>query len=335
MHSSRLIEVDKLKEYLNGSSIAAKAKALFLQQVDNWSLAKKNYSDLNFVKQKTFQFDGFKIKVQFNQGRIVSSSAKVDESSIMERPCFLCVNNLPTEQRGLECNKEFIILVNPFPIFLEHFTIPQIEHKPQQIHENIRAMFTIVKELGCEYSLFYNGPKCGASAPDHMHFQASKKNVMPIETEIDYIYKNSKTLVDTNSTKVLAVTNYLRNLFLIETNDIGSGVREFQKLYSYIKEAVSSEEEPLLNIVATYSDKWRVYVFPRKVHRPKQYFLDGDEKILLSPASVDFGGLMITPREEDFNKITKEDLIDIFAQTTIDEKKVTIVIQKYDGLLVN
>jgi ATP adenylyltransferase/5',5'''-P-1,P-4-tetraphosphate phosphorylase II len=335
MHSSRLITIDELKEYLDGSSIAEKVRALFLQQVNNWGLAKKNYSDLNLVKQKVFQFDGFQIKVQFNPGRILSSSAKVDSISIKERPCFLCVSNLPTEQRGLACNKDYIILVNPFPIFLEHFTIPQIEHKPQRIIDNITSMFSIVKELGSEYSLFYNGPKCGASAPDHMHFQASKKDLMPIETELDFIDNNSEELVNTNSTKVLAVTNYLRKLFLIETNDINSGVAEFQKLYNFIKDATLADDEPLLNIVATYSDKWRIYVFPRKVHRPTQYFLDGDEKILLSPASVDFGGLMITPREEDFLKITKDDLIDIFAQTTISEKTFTALVHKYSGWLVN
>jgi hypothetical protein len=192
-------------------------------------------------------------------------------------------------------------------------------------------MFTIAQELGSKYSLFYNGPKCGASAPDHMHFQASKKDLMPIEREIDFIYNNSKELVNKNFTKVFAVNNYLRKLFLIETDDINSGLDSFIKLYNFIKESISTEEEPLLNIIATYSDRWRIFVFPRKAHRPTQYFLDGDEKILLSPASVDFGGLMITPREEDFLKIRKEDLIDIFAQTTISDNTFATVIHKYSG----
>ncbi len=325
MSNSKLLIENDLEE----NSTDAKAKELFLQQIENWSLARQNYSDLKSVKNKVFKFDGFQITIQFNSGRIISSSAKVDFKSIKERPCFLCTDNLPIEQKGIICNDDYILLVNPFPIFPEHFTIPQLQHNPQQIYSNIKPMLQIVKKLGGKYSLFYNGPKCGASAPDHMHFQASTKNRMPIETEIDYLYNNSKELKVNSSTRVLAVTNYLRNLFLIETDDINSGMTEFQKLYKTINGVILSDDEPLLNVIATYSDKWRIYIFPRKAHRPAQYFFEGDKQIVISPASVDFGGLMIAPKEEDFNKLTKENIVNIFKQTTIDENLFSEISLKY------
>lgn len=329
MEDSRLITNKELSEYLETDSFAAKAKALFLQQTNIWKLAKQNYLELGSIKKKIFDFDGFEIVVQFNPGRIISSSAKVDVKSIKERACFLCTSNLPKEQKGIICNNNYILLLNPFPIFEEHFTIPQLEHKPQEIYSNFEDMLNISKELSDGYSIFYNGPKCGASAPDHMHFQASLKDKMPVEKELEYIYENSTELLSNEKIRVVAVTNYIRNLFVIESDDKIAIHKEFQKLYNAIKEKTSSDEEPLMNITATYSDKWRIFIFPRKAHRPTQFFAEGNDKILLSPAAVDFGGLLITPREEDFEKISKKDIIDIFKQTSIDEILTTSISEKY------
>jgi len=331
MKDSKLIADIELSKYLEGNSVASKAKALFLHQTNNWELAKKNYFDLKSIKKKNFNFDGFEIVVQFNPGRIVSSSAKVDAKSIEDRLCFLCTSNLPAEQKGILCNDDYLLLLNPFPIFEEHFTIPQLEHKPQEILSNFEDMLNISKELGEGYTVFYNGPKCGASAPDHMHFQASLKDTMPVEKELNYIYKHSKELLNNEKIRVLAVTNYIRNLFLIESDDKILAEEEFQKLYKAIKETTSSDKEPLMNITVTYSDKWRIYIFPRKAHRPTQFFAEGKDKILLSPAAVDFGGLLITPREEDFEKISREDIIDMFKQTSIDEILVTKISEQYCG----
>lgn len=331
MGDSRFITDKELSEYLEINSGASKAKALFMQQTANWKLAKENYQHLKSIKKKTIEFDGFKIVVQFNPKRIISSSAMVDAKSIEERPCFLCTGNLPQEQKGLICDNNYLLLLNPYPIFEEHFTIPKLEHKPQEIYENFGDMLKIAKELGISYTIFYNGPKCGASAPDHMHFQASLKNVMPLEKEYNYIKEHSENLLNHAKIRVTAVTNYLRNLYLIESNDKMSIIEEFIKLYNSIRIVTTSEEEPLMNIIVTYSDKWRIYIFPRALHRPKQYFAEGSAKILLSPASVDFSGLLITPREEDFEKISKEDIIDIFEQTTIDENILEKISNNFCG----
>ena len=329
MEHSRLITDKELSEYLEINSVASKVNALFMHQISNWKLAKQNYLDLKSIKKKFFEFDGFKIVVQFNPGRITSTSAKVDLKSINERPCFLCTNNLPIEQKGIIFYENYLLLLNPFPIFEEHFTIPQLEHKPQEIENNFESMLKIAKKIGDGYTVFYNGPKCGASAPDHMHFQASLKNMMPLEKEFRYINANSKILLMSEKIRVVAITNYLRNCFLIESDNQISIEEEFQKLYNSIKLVTTSDEEPLMNIIATYSDKWRIYIFPRKSHRPKQFFAEGKDKILLSPAAVDLGGLLITPRQEDFEKISKEDILDIFEQTTADSNMIKKISDQY------
>ncbi len=331
MGQSRLITDKELSEYLEINSTASKAQALLMHQTENWKLAKENYLHLKSIKKKIIEFDGFKIVVQFNPGRIISSSAKVDVKSIEERPCFLCTNNLPPEQRGIICDDNYLILLNPFPIFDEHFTIPQLEHKPQVIYENFGDMLNIAKELGVRYTIFYNGPKCGASAPDHMHFQASLKNMMPLEKEYSFTNEHSKDLLYSEKIRVAVISDYLRNCYLIESDDKMSIEEEFKKLYKSIKTITTSDDEPLMNIIVTYSDKWSIYLFPRKLHRPKQFFAEGSAKLLLSPAAVDLGGLLITPREEDFQKISENDIIDIFEQTMLDENIVEKISNLYCG----
>jgi len=334
MDKSKIIDDKVLDSYLTSNTLADKAKALVAQQKDAWELAKKNYSDLEKIEKKVFDFDQFKIVVQFNPGRIVSSSAKVDDKSIKERPCFLCVDNLPAEQKGILYNNEYLILINPFPIFEEHFTIPTVKHQPQQIAKSFHDMLNIAKDLGKYYSVFYNGPKCGASAPDHLHFQACTNKVMPIETELKNITSENGTLLfDENDTTVYAIGNYLRNLFVIESSSKENAVSQFETLYNIIQSETGSTDEPMMNIVVLYDGTWKILMFPRAKHRPSQYFIEGENRLLISPAAVDFGGQLITPREEDFNKITKDDIVDIFSQTTISEDLFRKIGEKYSNLV--
>lgn len=332
MYESKIISEEILARYFPGHAYADKAKALITQQKDSWGLVRKNYSDLEKIEKKVFKFNNFKIVVQFNPGRIVSSSAKVDDKSIKDRPCFLCADNLPSEQKGILYNNEYLILVNPFPIFEEHFTIPTIKHQPQQIAHSFPNMLSLAKDLGKYYSVFYNGPKCGASAPDHLHFQACTNNVMPIETELeDIIPEKSKLLYEENDLSVYRISNYLRNVFLIESSDEKKTITQFGVLQKTIQSETDSIGEPMMNIIAMFNKTWKILIFPRAKHRPFQYFLEDKSKMLISPAAVDFGGQLITPREEDFNKITKDDIKDIFAQTTISEDLSERIGKKYSA----
>lgn len=329
MGNSKIITDSDFKNYITGNSKALMVEAFINWQIDNWELAKHNYIGLEAIKKKEFHFDGFNLQLQFNPGRIVSTSAKIDAKSIGERPCFLCSNNLPKEQKALLCDTNYLLLVNPFPIFEQHFTIPHFNHIPQEIFSSFGDMLLIAKELGEKYTLFYNGPQCGASAPDHLHFQASPKNAIPIEKQTGFLLKNSEVIYNSESVSIYAVKNYLRNLFLIESNNIFAAQEEFNKLYNSLKEITNFHLEPLINVLVTFDKTWRVYIFPRKAHRPKEFFFEGDEKILISPATVDFGGLLITPRQEDFDKITKETIINIFEQTSIDDTIFENIIKNY------
>ena len=163
-------------------NISRQARKLINDQQNEWELAGKNYAGLKSVKVRTLAFDGFDMLVQFNPERIRSSAAKVDAKSIEARPCFLCQKNLPKEQRGIPVLDKYLILVNPFPIFPEHLTIPHFNHIDQRIENKFEEMLEMARLLE-DFTIFYNGPKCGASAPDHFHFQAGIKRFMPIERD--------------------------------------------------------------------------------------------------------------------------------------------------------
>ena len=233
---------------------------LYLCGRKNMELLEKGYKSLDSVKVKNFDFGDFEIKVQFNPGRIISSSAKVDEKSIKERKCFLCYNNLPAEQRGILEGNNYLVLCNPFPIFREHFTLPNLEHLPQLIDDSFPKLLSFSKELSKYYIVFYNGPKCGASAPDHLHFQAGEKFFMPIDKEYDSIKKKFGTeLYNNEDLKVFAVDNYLRRFISLESGNKQVLINAFEVFYNIYEKISSEGEEPMMNIISFYSDNsWRV-----------------------------------------------------------------------------
>lgn len=324
MIETKLITEELLQPFNHtGNDLASRAKALLAQQKTAWELLRNGYSSLETIQVRTFDFDGFSIKVQFNPGRIVSSAAKVDAKSIAERKCFLCYNHLPAEQRGLLFDDNYLVLCNPFPIFKEHFTLPHVDHRLQEIEYSFPVALDFSKELSKYYTVFYNGPKCGASAPDHLHFQAGEKYFMPIDSEYETIKgSHGSKIADNDGLKIYAVDKYLRKFFSFESKDKQKIVEAFSRLFGAFKQMSPEGEEPMMNVLFYYgNDEWRVIVFPREKHRPSYYFAEGDENILLSPASVDMGGVFITPLEKDFLKITKGNIADIFAQVTISESK--------------
>jgi len=294
------------------TNINSEIKNLFDEQVANWELARRNFEGLKTVETKKFDFDGFSILVQFNPARIVSSGAKVDAKTIAERKCFLCAENRPPEQNGIDYG-DYEILVNPFPIFPEHFTIPRKEHVPQEIKPYLTDMLDLAQAMS-DYLLFYNGPKCGASAPDHMHFQAGTKNFLPLITDYKKL-KDTHTdlLVTTENMQLYQIKNYLRSVYCIESNNKASIQDAFNKLYAHFENEVNVE--PLMNIVCMYeNDKWYVFVLPRKAFRPWQYQAEKEQQLLISPATVEVGGIFITPVENHFEKIKQTDIEDILTQ---------------------
>ena len=314
-----LFKDKEAKIHLENDEYADAAKVLFRHQRLDWSMLADGYESLSLQKYKEFEFDGFTIKVQFNPGRIHSTGAMVDKESINNRKCFLCSENRPEEQKAIQYKKDYLIICNPFPILPEHFTIPHINHVPQRIKNSFGIMLSLTKDISKYYNIFYNGPKCGASAPDHLHFQAGTKNFFPIEDVISYLRNEfGTTLTDEIGLKVTGIDDGLRKFILIEGikgRDVQYAFETFYKVYKMISK---ENEEPMMNIVSTYIEKkgWKVIFYLRSKHRPSFYFKEGIEKILLSPASTDLSGICVTPREEDFDKITKEDVVKIFREVS-------------------
>lgn len=306
--------------------ISTEAKNLLRSQLEEWPLAKSNFEALNGVETKEFRFDGFIVRVQFNPARIQSSAAKVDTKSIQERKCFLCPANLPAEQRGIPFGDQYQVLVNPFPIFPEHFTIPTYEHTDQLILNRYGDMLDLAQALD-DYTIFYNGPKCGASAPDHAHFQAGIKGFLPLEKDLDNT-RFKETIYKSEEITVYAIRDYLRNGFLLEAEDKTASTEYFSKIYSLL-ELKDDDKEPMMNILTWYDNNiWHTCIFPREKHRPACFYAEGDDNLLISPAAVDLGGVFITPLEKDFKKITEEDIKDILKEICIGDDKMQIVIDK-------
>jgi hypothetical protein len=299
---------------------------LISTQLSGWELARVNYDQLRLVRTRSISFGSFEIIIQFNPGRIRSSAASVDAKSIESRPCFLCEMNRPLEQRGVEFGDDMTILVNPFPIFPRHLTIPSVGHTLQRILPNFGSMLKLARSIP-GFTIFYNGPECGASAPDHFHFQAGNKGFMPIEN--DYREGNMLELLSfSTGLKIFKWNSYKRNILTIKGDNIENISGFFNRFHNSFSKLQPEKQEPMVNILAGYeSDEWIIHIMPRKLHRPAQYFLDGGERILLSPASVDLGGVIITPREEDFNKISKSDIEDIFSQVCLDNIEFQSVLE--------
>jgi len=274
-----------------------------------WPMLRDNYSALASVRTREIDFNGFKITAQFNPARLLSTGAKLDARTIAERKCFLCRENLSQEQDRISFGEDYAILCNPFPIFRDHLTIPHNDHRPQRIADSFGRMLDLTRDIGERFVVFYNGPACGASAPDHMHFQAGEKGFLPLERDFETIRKAGRTICEAGGLRITAITDCLCSVIALESKDDANLQKSFARFCDAFSTAQPNEVEPMMNILATAEDDLcRVLILPRIKHRPAFYFAEEDEKILLSPASVDLGGVCILPVEAHFLKLTLEHL---------------------------
>lgn len=314
---NKIISDSKINALLKANRFCDAAIELQAQQKNEWELLSKHLNSLTQTRLKAFQFDSYRIYCQFNPKRFISTSADISDKTIRNRECFLCVKNLPEEQKGILIEDKFILLCNPFPIFNHHFTIAYTEHQPQLIEYHFMDLLSLAEKMNDRFVVFYNGPLCGASAPDHLHFQAGEKSFLPIYNEFNFIKNRfGKQLINLSNFSAFSIDDGLRKYFIIESNDQQIISEYFHKIYLSVKNIYAGEPEPMLNILCDYEKEtgWRVLIFPRSQHRSSHYFNDGEDKILLSPASVDIGGVCILPREEDFVKINSLIIKKIFSE---------------------
>jgi hypothetical protein len=321
----KILFKDRLaRKHIEKEEYADAMKVLLRHQRLDWDLLRDSYEALNNQQIREFEFDGFKIKAQHNPGRIYSTSAKVDEETINKRKCFLCNENRPSEQKAIPYKKDFLIICNPHPIFPEHFTIPLSKHFPQRVKNYFSTLLSLTKDLSEYYSIIYNGPKCGASAPDHFHFQAGTKYFLPMEDDVKKIKAEyAVTLSEDLAFSVTANDDGLRRFILIEgkkERDVLWALESLYKAYELISKA---GDEPMFNILSIYKDKkgWEVFVYPRSKHRPSLYYLDEDEKILLSPGTIDLSGVCVVPIEKHFEKLTKDHIVKIFREVSLGKEE--------------
>jgi len=302
-------------------SLTGAVRALIAQQLENWPELNKAHEFLKQALFRTLQLHDLAITLQCNPGRMISAGAPVDKESVSKRPCFLCLQNLPAEQRALLYCDEWLILNNPAPLFSDHLVISHTGHCLQRIEPALPAMISLTRELDFSFIAFYNGPACGASAPDHLHFQMAPAGAIPLVTQISgLIEKNSASPIlkkIEESPQGTCFTGYLdfRSVFICKTQSPDFLQERFSRVPYSLPAACSGEEEAMVNvIIAGSGETYYGILFPRKAHRPSCYFNDGPDKMVVSPGAVDVGGLLILPRREDFEKINREMILSIFGE---------------------
>ncbi len=332
MIKTKIIQNPNIDFCLDTADYTKAAIILFDEQTAKWQLLKERYDKLNSVKIEEYAFKGFKIKTQYNPGRITSSSAKTDKASISMRDCFLCVNNLPKPQQGILIDKKYLLLCNPFPIFPKHFTISSVKHVEQRIIGNIKFLLKLNKWFSEKFTIIYNSAACGASAPDHFHFQMGTKNFMPIEDEFHQL-KNEfgKFILDNEELCISSVDDGLRKFLLIESQNDKNIIKSFKIFYSIYEKLSELQTEPHLNIISKYNPEfgWSMIIFLREKHRPDLFYNNDNERFLISPAAVDLGGLLIVPRKKDFIRMNGKVISKIFREVSLNNQKFLIL----NGLL--
>jgi len=322
----KLISERELRAYEEDDSdqtLEARVAALIDEQTETWPLLREGLEAFAQIETRRVTVEESEVVIQHNQRRIRSTAAAVDRDSVENRRCFLCPDGLPPEEKGIAYDEDLVILCNPYPVLDRHLSIVHRQHIPQRIEGNVAALLALAHDLGSSYFVLYNGPECGASAPDHLHFQACSRELLPIE---ENLYDDEPVMAeDCNYCEETA-----RNSFeLFTLGGCGRSVVVFRGgnpaevahwVYQVISELglQTDKTEPLLNIICTYDPKiWTVYLFPRSKHRPAAFYAEGDERLVVSPGAIDMAGVIVVPDRKDFDKIDGARAAAIFAEVSM------------------
>jgi ATP adenylyltransferase/5',5'''-P-1,P-4-tetraphosphate phosphorylase II len=288
---------------------------LFKRQLRAWPQLATGVEGLARATTRSVTIDWFDIYIRHIPHRMASTTAVVDRESVAKRPCFLCAANLPSEEEGLPFDENFTIYCNPFPIVDHHLTIAHREHGLQRIADQFGNMLDLAARLA-GYFVVYNGPECGASAPDHMHFQAGSRVLFPIEH-------------DTAGMTGVTVPNYASNVFLLRGRDRSALIAQMDRAIDLLANTAGKRSEPLVNIaVFCETGEWVTYLFPRGKHRP-EVFHTGE--LMVSPASIDLCGIFVVPRVQDFEKINGKAIAAIFREVTLPDDQFHEVARKLES----
>ena len=301
-----------------GDALNANVEALIRQQVATWPMLREAVVALQQAQYKDFSIAGSNVRAQFNPARIVSTAAKVDVETISKRPCFLCADNLPPEEKGIAFGDRFVVLCNPFPVLKDHLVIASREHVPQAIAGNFSAMLDLAQNLGEDWFVLYNGPRCGASAPDHFHFQACARAGVPLFADFDFWLRRNS-----NEIGYVVNHNYRFNLMACGGRERESLADWFERAVGHLMAVTGSDGEPMLNLITTLqNDQWSVFILPRGKHRPAAYDAEGEAKLTISPAAIDLAGVVVVPQPDHFARVTADNLKQIFTEVGLNHDQV-------------
>ncbi len=292
---------------------------LLTRQKASWPKLRSGWEAAASSQTRTVDCGDFLVALQFNPQRIVSSGARVDAASIAARPCFLCPDNLPEAQSGILYRKKFLVLCNPFPIFSRHFTISSLDHRPQFLEGELEVFLALARDLAPSLAVFYNGPQCGASAPDHLHFQACPVGSLPVEAQQDD-GRPAPIVGKRLSASVSQIENLGRAALRLEGTDAPALMEALEEILAVMKAFPAAEgtAEPMLNLHAAFAEgKWRVLLFPRRKNRPDLYDREEPERVLISPGGVEMGGLFVVPLERDFRRLNADLIRHIYREVSV------------------
>ena len=321
----RTLEVEARQRMVSGKTDMvmpdSPLQRFFDRQTETWPDARRRYREL--TSAETRDLDDGTVVLQWNPARMVSTGAKIDNRSISERPCFLCSANRPDMQMKRLLHGKWELLVNPFPILPMHFTIPMVKHTPQAIKEMYGEMYRLTDTYP-ELLVFYNGPHCGASAPDHAHLQAGIPRQLPLLDRWQRLARNLTPVVtDADGNGISVIADYPCPALLISSHTREAGERLFRQLYTALP-CPDGETEPMMNILCwQHDDTYLTVVFPRRKHRPDCY-----GQVVVSPGALDMAGLMITPREDDFRSLTAEQAIAILQEVALSKEELQQVVER-------
>jgi hypothetical protein len=319
---SRLIHDDDLTAYATQpiTDFPTRVAALINQQLATWPMLRNATEALDQVQYKALDVNGSRVLAQFNPARIVSTAAKVDTASIQARPCFLCAENLPPEEKGIPFGDDYVVLCNPFPVLKNHLVIAERRHTPQAIAERFTDLLRLAEALGSEYFTLYNGPACGASAPDHHHFQACRRENIPLFAELPTWPRSYDLSASAKSAavEVFTLRDYRVHILIASGSKMDTISAWFADSLNRLATLTAAPAEPLLNVIVNYdAHHWTVYLFPRAKHRPSCYSAEGAAKLTISPAGIDLTGMLVVPDPHHFARLTATDVERIYAEVTL------------------
>ena len=299
-------------------------------QLSRWPLACENFRALKNVKVRETDAGGLRAKLQYNPARMVSSAAKLTKADIARRRCFLCRENRPPEQIMLKFEgrkgKKYDILINPYPIFPEHLVIASDKHTDQSILQRYVDMLDLARKY-TDFTIFYNGPKSGASAPDHHHFQAAPAGLMPLECDVDKM-DAVEYLTSVQDARLYHYKRFTTGVFVLTAETAKSAAKLFYRLLD-CADIPEGETEPMFNLFSYYrGGEYRSIIVFRSRHRSHHYFSEGEDHLTMSPGCADMGGMFIVPVEEEFDKITPELLAEMIAEVSITEEEEKCIVDR-------